>query len=594
MACGEQYEFGDFKLDASERRLSNNGQAVPLEPKAHDVLVALVRRAGRLLTKRELLDLVWPESFVEEGILAVHISALRKALGDREGGRRLIETVARSGYRFIGAVRRTDTPKATVKGWSVAVLPARPFTTEIFSGRDRATGLTLADAVIDRLGRFREIVVRPTRAVHAYTNHRADTNQGSFASAEENPAEVGRSLRVDAVLVTTFLRTADRVRVSARLIRSEDGADLWRSEFDERASEIIAVADTLAGSVAAYLGLDAGLKTRGNGGPNGDKRSQTRTPFAPEVYELFGRGRALLFHASMFEVPKAIEAFREAIELAPAYAGAHAGLAMAHCAQAELRVAPPAEAYAEAKTAALRALAMDNCCADAQVALAAVLFWSEWNWAGAERSLERTLEINPNHSEAYLLYGRLLEAHGRLEEGLAMKLRALERDPFSPLVLLQISMSYFLARRYDDSIEWADKALELDPKHPHAGEFLAGGYWKKGDFDRYMAENLKHAELHGAPAEVLEPLKQAYAAGGIAGVRAFQLERVSNQPQAFPAIQLAVVYGEAGDLDAAFRHLDRAREGHDPGLVHLAVGPQWDSLRADPRYTEALQKMNLA
>jgi tetratricopeptide (TPR) repeat protein len=136
---------------------------------------------------------------------------------------------------------------------------------------------------------------------------------------------------------------------------------------------------------------------------NGETRGRARPPFPAEVYECFGRGRAHLLHYSMFEVPKAIEAFRTAIELAPSYAGAHAGLALAHCAQAELRVAPPAEAYGQAKPAALRALAMDDSCADAQVALGAVLFWSEWNWAAAERSLERALEINPNHTEAYVL-----------------------------------------------------------------------------------------------------------------------------------------------------------------------------------------------
>jgi DNA-binding winged helix-turn-helix (wHTH) protein/tetratricopeptide (TPR) repeat protein len=571
MAPNERYEFGEFTLEASERRLSKSGQAVPLEPKAHDVLVALLRRAGRLVTKHELLEIVWPESFVEEGILAVHVSALRKALGDRGGGRRYIETVARSGYRFIGPVSR---PAAPAQAWSVAVLPARPFTAEILSGRERATGLALADALIDRLGRFEQIVVRPTRAVHEYAN------------VDQNLAAVGRSLHVDAVLGTTFLRTADRLRVSVHLIRSQDGADLWGSEFDESASDIIAIADAVAGSVAAYLGL--------NGRSNGEKHSRTQPPFPPEAYELFGRGRSHLLHASMFEVPKAIEAFRTAIELAPEYAGAHAGLALAHCAQAAFRVAPPVEAYSEAKTAALRALAMDDSCADAQVALGSVLFWSEWNWTGAERSLERALEINPNHTEAYLLYGGLLEAHGRLEEGLAMKLRALERDPFSPLVHLQISISYFFERRYDDSIEWANKALELDPQHPHAREHLAGAYWKKGDFDRYMAQNIKHAELHGAPASALEPMKQAYAAGGIAGVWAFFIQRATSQPQAFNAVHLAIVNGEAGDMEAAFRHLDRALESHDPALVHIAVGPQWDSLRADPRFGERVKRMGLA
>jgi tetratricopeptide (TPR) repeat protein len=176
----------------------------------------------------------------------------------------------------------------------------------------------------------------------------------------------------------------------------------------------------------------------------------------------------------MFEVPKAVEAFRAPIELDPTYSPAHAGLALVCCAQAALRVAPPAQAYSDATVAALHALAMDNSCVDAQVALGAVLFFSEWNWAGAERSLKRALQLNPNHSEGLLIYGQLLEALGRLEEGLQMKLRALERDPFSPLVHLQISLSYWNQHLYDDAIEWANKTLELDPRHPHAREHLAG------------------------------------------------------------------------------------------------------------------------
>jgi tetratricopeptide (TPR) repeat protein len=295
----------------------------------------------------------------------------------------------------------------------------------------------------------------------------------------------------------------------------------------------------------------------------------------------------------MFEVPKAVAAFQAAIELDPTYAAAHAGLALACCAQAQFRVTPCAKAYGEAKAAALRALAMDDSCADAQVALGAVLFLSEWDWAGAERSLERALEVNPNHTEAYLLYGQLMEALGKLEKGLEMKQRALERDPFSPLVHLQISLSYWNQRRYDDSIEWANKALELDPRHPHAREHLAGAYLKKGDFDRHMAESAKHAELHGVPAAALEPFEQAYATGGRAAVVRLFLQRASSQPEAFPAIGLAVHYAEAGELDAAFRHLEQAIESRDPSLVHLAVAPQWDSFRADPRFNQCLERMGL-
>jgi len=440
MAAREVYEFGEFTLDVAERRLSKRGAPVPLEPKAHEVLLALVRHSGRLLTKRELLDAVWPESFVEEGILAVHVSGLRKALG--QDGRRCIETVSGAGYRFIGEVRQHDQNDGRPWLWSFGVPPA------------------------------------------------------------------------------------------------------------PRAAR-------------------------------------------PEVYELIGRGRSHLLKSSTFEVPQAVAAFRAAIQLDAAYAPAHAGLALACCAQARLRIVPPAEAYGEARSAALRALAMDDACADAQVALGAVLFFSEWNWEGAERSLKRALQLDPHHTEAQLLYGQLLEALGKLDDGLDIKLKALARDPFSALVHLQISMSYWNQRRYDAAIEWANKALELDPRHPHAREHLAGAYLKKGDFDRYLAENIKHAERHGVPAAAFEPLQQAYAAGGLAGLIRLFLKRASSEPQAFPAMQLALFYGEAGEMDRAFEHLRKAIETHDPSLVHLAVAPQWDSIRADPRFEQCLARMGL-
>ncbi|MBA2555828.1 MAG: tetratricopeptide repeat protein [Chloroflexi bacterium] len=145
---------------------------------------------------------------------------------------------------------------------------------------------------------------------------------------------------------------------------------------------------------------------------------------------------------------------------------------------------PHAEAYSEARVAALRALALDDACADAKVALGTVMFLSDWNWTGARRSLERALALDPDHTEAYLLYGRLLEALGELDRGLAAKQKALERDPLSALVHIQIALSYWNQRRYDDVIEWAGRALDLDPGHLLAREHIVAAYWKKGDFDR--------------------------------------------------------------------------------------------------------------
>jgi len=539
MDSREVYEFGQFILDTGERRLSKRGYPVALAPKAFDLLAALLRNAGKLTTKHDLLEAVWPESFVEEGILSVHISALRKALGSGN-----IETVSRSGYRFVGDV-------TAVRKWSIAVLPSRG---------EPSQGLAFADALIDRLGRYPHAIVRPTRAVHDYR--------------DLDPIEAGRSLRVDFVVNSQLFSEADRVRVD--LIRSCDRVCTLSGEFERHA------ADEAAETIATHLGLRAAKQ-----------RIPAHRPTRAEVYEACGRGRAHLLSASMREAPKAVAEFQAAIELDPEYAAAYAGLALAWCAQASLCSAPPDEAYQGARSAALRALAMDAACADAQVALGAVLFLGEWNWEGARRSFERALDLNPNHSEAYLLYGQLLESLGDLETGLATKLKALERDPFSPLVHLQIALSYFYQRRYDESIEWANKTLELDPQHLLGRELLAGAYWKKGDFDRHMAENLKHAESYGVPRQVLEPLRQAYAQGGRPGAVRYMLERASSQPQSAPAMQLATLNGEIGDLDEAFRHLDRAIAGHHPALVHLAVAPQWDSLRADVRFTECLARMGL-
>jgi DNA-binding winged helix-turn-helix (wHTH) protein/cytochrome c-type biogenesis protein CcmH/NrfG len=446
MPTREIFHFGGFTLDVGEHRLSAGLGAVRLAPKAFDVLVALVRQRGRLITKHELLAQVWPESFVEEGILSVHVAALRKALGDDTRPPAYIETVARTGYRFISAVT-CDSP-------------------------------------------------------------------------------------------------------------------------DER---------------SALAGLARPV----------------------ELYEYVGRGRSHLLSGSYFELPGAVDAFRAALAIDPTYAPAHAGLARARCAQAGLRAVPHQEAFSEAKASALRALAMDSNSADAQVALGSVLFLSEWDWPAAERSLRRALEINPDYTEALLQYGSLQEALGRLDEGLRFKQQALARDPRSTLVLMQIAVSYWHQRKYEETLAWARRVIEIDPKHLLAGEFISSVCWKLGDINGFAEANLRQATVFGCPDEalahlkqVIEPMQDAFATAGLAGVNRYMADQLTNERLEFDAIlkmafRRAVVYGAAGRLDEAFECLDQAIAFRDPALVHLAVAPQWDGLRGDSRFGERLKVMGL-
>jgi DNA-binding winged helix-turn-helix (wHTH) protein/Flp pilus assembly protein TadD len=572
MPLRERYLFGDLALDVAERRLSKNGGTIALAPKAFDVLVHLIRNASRLVTKQELLDEVWAGAFVEEGTLSVHVSGLRKALADTAQSPRYIQTVSRSGYRFVAEVTRSTLDESGASGrYSIAVLPAQP-AEDATSDADRSIGLAIADAVIDRLGRYRHLSVRPTRAVHTMTDPGVDRSA------------VGRALGVDGVVALRFDKPDNRLNVSGDLVRAQDGARVWIGA---------GIPDAIAESIAAHIGGTASaVHPAGVFGTWAAARRAGLSPPAnrPEVYELVGRGRSRLLSFSRSEVPNAIAAYEAAIALDPTFGAAHAGLALACCMRAEFRLSPQADAYAQAREAALRALALDDACADAQMALGAIAFLGQWDWVGAERSLIRALEINPNHTEAYVLYGRLLDALGRLDEGLAMKMRALERDPSSPLVHLAISMSYWNQRRFEDAIAWATRTLELDPRHLVAREHLAGAYWAMGDFDRHMAENIRHAESHGVPAEFLDCLKRVYAAGGRRGVVQWVLD---TQTDNLPAFQRALLHGELGNLDEAIRHLEQAIDAHEPCLVEIGVAPQWDPLRADSRFQQCLVRMGL-
>jgi tetratricopeptide (TPR) repeat protein len=311
---------------------------------------------------------------------------------------------------------------------------------------------------------------------------------------------------------------------------------------------------------------------------------------------------------SFFELPAAVDAFRSAIEIDPTYAPAHAGLARARCQQAAFRAAPHQEAFTEAKASALRALAMDSGSADAQVALGTVLFLSEWDWTAAERSLRRALEINPDHTEALLQYGSLQEALGRLDDGLRCKQQALARDLQSAGVLVQIAISYWHQRKYDDTLLWARRALEIDPKHVQASQFINHVHVQIGDINTFAAWNVsqfRRAIAWGFPedrvavmTQVLADMQQVYAAAGLSGVRRFMVDQITNPQLDFDillkmAYFRAILYGAAGRLDEAFDYLDQAIAYHDPALVHLAVSPSWDSLRDDPRFAERLRLMAL-
>jgi serine/threonine protein kinase len=331
---------------------------------------------------------------------------------------------------------------------------------------------------------------------------------------------------------------------------------------------------------------------------------------ASEASEFIARGWAHLRSGSFFELAQAVSAFLAATEIEPTYAAAHAGLALARVTQATVHDIPHLEALGEAKAAALRALALDHESADAQVALGQVMLFAEWDWIAAERSFQRALAINPNHAEAYLHYGGLMEALGELPRGLELKLQGLERDSASALAHVLIAVSFWNQRRYDDVIVWVNKALDRDPRHLLARELLVGAYAKKGDVERQLEQDLKRVEarfdLSDETRAALKPIcdefVHVYKHEGKAAAFQYFLKHKQRLDELVPdgasergntMIGPLARSAEMGDLDKAFELLQRALDVRDPGLVHLAVAPQWDSLRADPRFNQCLARMKL-
>src|SRR4030095_15751451 len=311
-----------------------------------------------------------------------------------------------------------------------------------------------------------------------------------------------------------------------------------------------------------------------------DDASITDAPRASEASELVARGWAHLRSGSFFELSDAVSAFQAATVIDPTDAAAHAGLALVRVAQGIVRDVPLVEAFGEAKAAALRALALDDKSADAQVALGQVMFFSEWDWIAAERSFQRALAINPNHAEAYLHYGGLMEALGELPRGLELKLQGLERDSASALAHVLIAVSFLNQRRYDDVVACVNRALYRDPRHLLARELLVGAYAKKGDVERQLEQDLKRVEARfdlsddtrAALKPICDEFVHVYKHEGKAAAFQYFLKHKQRLDELVPdgasergntMIGPLARSAEMGDLDKAFELLQRGLDVSD-------------------------------
>lgn len=641
------YRFADFTLDTNEHRLLRGTEEIYLPPKTFDTLLYLVDRHGHLVTKNELLDTLWVNVFVTENALTRCIKEVRVALNDDAHQPRYIKTIPRVGYKFIAdvqeipgsdepgefAARRIsageevqtshEDPAAAVPGVlpakedqtslpeeqfkprhstsrtflvltsalltgivvltfylrpkqarppkqirSIAVLPFKPLAVE---ARDESLQLGMADSLITTLSNVNQITIRPTSAVRKYTG------------LEQDAVAAGREQRVDGVLDGSIQRLGDRIRVTVRLLRVEDGTQLWAGTFDEKSTDIFVIQDSISKQVAEALAVQL----------TGEERELLTKHHTDntEAYQLYLKGRYFLNKSTEEDFKKSIDYFKQALEKDPNYALPHAGLADAYAQLGNYGLIQMNESYPRARSELIRALEMDEKLGEAHASLGFILMNYYWDWGEAEKRFKRAIELNPNYAMAHNWYSQELSFRGRSQEAIGEAKRAQDLDPLSLWTNSNIGFVSYLARQYDQAILASQKTLELDPNFAVAHMIIGLSYVQKKMYDEAVSELQKGRSNPDSRAL----LAYAYA---VAGKRnealkvLDDLNQVSKQKYVSP-FPIAVAYVGLGENDRAFEALEKAYAERSWGMGMLAVNAVFDPLRSDPRFSALLGRVNL-
>jgi DNA-binding winged helix-turn-helix (wHTH) protein/TolB-like protein/Tfp pilus assembly protein PilF len=620
------YRFGEFRVDVRNRLLFRGSETIPVTPKAFDLLVLFIGSSGTLLEKDELIERLWGSTTVEESNLARNVSFLRKALGEDPKDPEYIATVAGHGYRFAakieevvsvdgspGSVRapsetenrgrtkrlalaslacitlvavpfaffflRAKKPEAAARPAAlrtIAVLPSMPSAPE---DRDPAAEFGLAASLINRLSSIRSLIVRPAAAIVKY------------ASVEQDPIAAGREQQVNYVLVSQYRKSGEKIVLSAQLISVNDHSVLWSNTCEEQC-DIFGWQDALAEKTVQSLVTTLS-----------DNHRQALTKHDTEnqkAYDLFNLG-LYGWYKNKYDtegLQKSAQYLEQAIALAPNYAEAYGWLATINSGLGVSVGAERKEYERKADELARKTLELDDTVITAHLVLGVSAYSYQWDWARAEEHFKRARELNPDDVGVARTYAAYLASMGRLDESVFWQQRACDLQPLSFDLNAVLVMRLFIARRYNEAIEQGRKALQMISATPTL-YFVWRSYEQQRMYEEaYLAlQELIAAEKEKETGALVS---RTYAASGYEKAREVYLKRRLKDlekrahQENFNPLDAAIVCALLGNRDEAFKWLEEAYQDHSFGLIYLKVDPELDSLRSDPRYTDLLQRINLA
>jgi serine/threonine protein kinase/TolB-like protein/Tfp pilus assembly protein PilF len=431
----------------------------------------------------------------------------------------------------------------------------------------------ITESIINSLSQLPQLRVMARSTVFCYKGREVDSR------------EVGRELGVRAVMMGRVLQLNDNLIIKTELVDALDGSQLWGEQYKRKSSDIFELQEEISADISGKLRL----KLTGEEKKLLAKRHTDNT----EAYQLYLKGRYYLGKMTSAGLKRGIEYFTQAIEVDPAFALAFAGLADAYYGLSAAHL-PPREAMPKARAAAMKALQIDDTLAEAHASLALVLAFYDWDWTGAEREYKRAIELTPGYASAHHWYGWYLALMGRLEESTRELKQAQELDPLSLEINSDLGLSFFLGRQYDQAIEQFLKAIEMDPNFIWGRFFLAWAYEQKGLLAQAIAEYKQLAQLDETPV-IRASLGYTYALAGELDEARKVLDELTEDSQRrhVSSYDFTILYAALGDRDHAFDCLEKSYESRSEALVWLKVDPRLDSLRADARFMDLLQRVGL-
>jgi eukaryotic-like serine/threonine-protein kinase len=415
----------------------------------------------------------------------------------------------------------------------------------------------------------------------------AQSTVARFKSREIDPQAVGRELGVRAVLTGTIMQSGGSLRIGTELVDVATGSQLWGAQYDRKPGDIFLIQDEISSEISGKLRLQL---TRAE-----KKQLTKRHTENVEAYQLYLKGRHHWNRWTEEGFYKAIEHFRQAVDIDPSYALAYAGVADCYVLLGWNSYLPPKEAFPKGKAAAKAALKLDPNLAEAHTPLAALLWLDNWEWDKAQTEFKRSLELSPTYPTANHWYAEYSMTMGRHDEAMVRIKKGQNLDPLSLIISVAVGWALYFARRYEDAIEQLRRTVDLDPNYPVTYWILGLLLRKTGSYEPAITEGEKGVRLSAG-----SPLMRAALAHtlGMAGRTREAVEilddltELAKQKYVAPYF-FAGIYLGLGENERAIEYLEKCYEEHSHWLIYLHLDPSMDGLRDNPDFQDLLRRVGL-